>query len=302
MTVLLCSFMSNIWRMLFVVPRRCLCFMRFVVALTAMVCWNAPVQAAPSQADIAVHAEALKKRLAVQGYTVVIEGAFVIVGDEEPKRVEARVAFVKWVVTLIEKDFFAKQPDHIIDIWLFRNLQTYTRGAKKFFDDEPTTPYGYYSPSDRALIMNIGPGAGTLSHELVHPYVAANFPNAPSWFNEGLASLYEQPSEKDGHMWGKTNWRLPALHKMIRSKKLPALSALMATSRDEFYDAEYDSYAYARFLCQYLQDHGKLIKFYQLFSADADDTTGQKALEKVVEMSLETFQPVFAQWALGLKR
>ena len=41
--------------------------------------------------------------------------------------------------------------------------------------------------------MNIGPGPGTLSHELVHPYMEANFPNVPAWFNEGLASLYEQP-------------------------------------------------------------------------------------------------------------
>jgi hypothetical protein len=274
----------------------------FIWGVTVVACLSASVQAAPSNADVAAHAKALEKQLAGQGYTIVVEGPFVIVGDEAPKRVAARVGFIKWVVTLVEKDFFAKQPDHIIDIWLFRNLQTYTRGAKKFFDDEPTTPYGYYSPSDRALIMNIGPGAGTLSHELVHPYVAANFPNAPSWFNEGLASLYEQPSEKDGHMWGKTNWRLPALQKMIRRKSLPALSTLMATSRDEFYDAEYDSYAYARFLCQYLQDHGKLIKFYQLFSANAEDTTGQKALENVVEMSIESFQPVFAQWALGLKR
>ena len=39
--------------------------------------------------------------------------------------------------------------------------------------------------------MNSATALGTLSHELVHPYMETNFPNVPSWFNEGLASLYE---------------------------------------------------------------------------------------------------------------
>ena len=40
-------------------------------------------------------------------------------------------------------------------------------------------------------IMNIATGGGTLVHEIVHPYVEANFPGCPAWFNEGLGSLYE---------------------------------------------------------------------------------------------------------------
>jgi len=45
-------------------------------------------------------------------------------------------------------------------------------------------------------------------HEIVHPFMAANFPDCPAWFNEGLASLYEQSSERDGKIIGLTNWRL----------------------------------------------------------------------------------------------
>jgi hypothetical protein len=208
---------------------------------------------------------------------------------------------VDWVVRLIEKDYFDKQPDKILVIWLFRNITTYKAGAKKFFDDEPETPYGYYSSDDNALIMNIGPGAGTLSHELVHPYIEANFPDAPSWFNEGLASLYEQPRERDGHMWGTTNWRLPGLTAMIKAKTLPTLRTLLSTTRDGFYEAEFDAYAYARFLCQYLQDKGKLREFYKAFLVDKDHT-GVTTLEKIVGKSLEDFQPEFNKWALSLRR
>jgi hypothetical protein len=258
--------------------------------------------AAPTQKQLEERKAALDKKLAKQGFIVVVSPPFVVIGDERAKKVSSRVSFVNWVIELIEKDFFSKQPDKVIEIWLFRNEKTYRAGAKKFFDDDPETPYGYYSSQDDALVMNIGPGAGTLSHELVHPYIEANFPDAPSWFNEGLASLYEQPRERDGHMWGTTNWRLPGLQSMIRAKKLPSLKALLSTTSNGFYDASYDSYAYARFLCQYLQDHGKLRDFYKKFSTDTKDLTGQRAMEAVLGQDLESFQPVFEKWAMSLRR
>lgn len=258
--------------------------------------------AAPTQEQLEERRASLEKKLAKQGFTIVVSPPFVVIGDESAKKVSSRVSFVNWVIELIEKDYFAKQPDKVIEIWLFRNEKTYRAGAKKFFGDEPETPYGYYSSEDDALVMNIGPGAGTLSHELVHPYIEANFPDAPAWFNEGLASLYEQPRERDGHMWGTTNWRLPGLQSMIRAKKLPSLTSLLSTTRDGFYEASFDSYAYARFLCQYLQDHGKLRDFYKKFQADSKDLTGKRAMEAVLGQDLDSFQPVFEKWAMSLRR
>ena len=261
------------------------------------------VAAEPSADDLKTRQAELQKKLAGQGYTVLIEGSFVVIGDEGERTVKNRsTGFFRWTTGLLEKDFFSKRPDKIIEVWLFKNEKTYRKGAKKFFDDEPETPYGYYSPEDDALIMNIGPGAGTLSHELVHPYMEANFPNVPSWFNEGLASLYEQPREKNGHMWGTTNWRLPGLQKGIRDKSIPGIATMLKTTRDGFYEASYDSYAYARFLCQYLQDNGKLREFYTKFLADTKDRTGATALAAVLGRDLETFDPIFRKWALALRR
>lgn len=277
-------------------------WMKWIAAAVLVLYTATTAFAAPSDEQLQERKVALDKKLAKQGFTIVVSPPFVIVGDESAKKVSSRVSFVNWVIDLIEKDFFAKKPDKVIEIWLFRNEKTYRAGAKKYFDDDPETPYGYYSSEDDALVMNIGPGAGTLSHELVHPYIEANFPDAPSWFNEGLASLYEQPREREGHMWGTTNWRLPGLQAMIRAKKLPALEALLSTTRDGFYDANFDAYAYARFLCQYLQDHGKLIEFYKKFSTDTKDLTGKRAMEAVLGQDLAAFQPVFEKWAMSLRR
>lgn len=279
-----------------------------LAALAALLLWPAEAYASAEQDPaqerqrLEAHRRALAKRLEGEGFTVVIEPPFVVVGDESPAKVRARASgFLRWAITLLEKDWFSKRPEKIIEVWLFKNERTYRRGAKRFFDDEPETPYGYYSPADRALVMNIGPGAGTLSHELVHPYMEANFPDVPAWFNEGVASLYEQPRERDGKLVGTTNWRLPGLQRQLRAADSPGLAALLATSTEEFYGADYDAYAMARFLCQYLQDHGKLHTFYQRFVA-SDDATGKTALEEVLGMSLAELEPRWRTWVLGLRR
>lgn len=273
---------------------------RTALALLAL---TSVVRAQPSATDVAQRKAALERQLAGTGFTVLVEDTYIIVGDEPAAKVKSRATgFFRWTTTLLEKDFFPKKPDKVIEVWLFKNEATYRAGAKKYFDDTPETPYGYYSPSRDALIMNIGLGAGTLSHELVHPYIETNFPAAPAWFNEGLASLYEQPVEKDGRIWGNTNWRLRGLHAMIRGDTMPSLRAMLRTTRDEFYGAPYDAYAMARYLMQYLQDHGKLHDFYARFVADPKDRTGEAALAAVLGQDLATFEPTFKKWALALRR
>lgn len=259
--------------------------------------------AEPSAEALEQHRLALSRKLADQGFTVVVEPPFVVVGDERPATVRRRASgFLRWVVTLLEQDLFSQRPSEVLEVWLFKDERSFRRGARRYFGDEPGTPYGYYSPSDRALIMNIGLGAGTLSHELVHPYMEANFPTAPAWFNEGVASLYEQPREREGHLWGTTNWRLPGLQRALRAGALPPLRTMLASTAEEFYGADYDAYAMARFLCQYLQDHGQLQAFYEAFSEDRDDPTGEASLVRVLGQELAEFEPRWHAWVRRLRR
>ena len=66
--------------------------------------------------------------------------------------------------------------------------------AKKLYDDDDLSKYGYYKPSEKTMLMNINTGTGTLVHEMTHALVRYDFPDIPSWFNEGLGSLYERCS------------------------------------------------------------------------------------------------------------
>ncbi len=266
----------------------------------ALVAASASLAAAePTQQELEARRDALVKKLEGQHYTVVITAPFVVVGDSSAAEVKHIAnGFLHDKAMLMEKDFFAKRPSKLIEVWLFHNEKAFRAGAKKFFNDEPDTPYGYYSSTSDALVMNAN-GLGTLSHELVHPYMEANFDGEPAaWFNEGLASLFERPSERKGHLVGLPNWRLPNLKKEIRAKTLPSLSALVATTREEFYAASWDAYAQARYLIYYLQEHDKLYAFYKAALADKKDKTHKAALETVLGESLETFGPKWQTWVL----
>jgi hypothetical protein len=256
-------------------------------------------------ADYAQHMMGLKKKIPAQGFTVALAAPFVVIGDETADKVHTRAELtVKWAAAKLKADFFKKDPDEILDIWLFKDDASYRKHAKEIFNDTPTTPYGYFSAAHGALIMNIETGGGTLVHEIVHPYMRANFPECPDWFNEGMGSLYEQSEEKSGHIHGLTNWRLPALQDAIKDKKIVPFKTLMATTSNEFYNSDKGTnYAQARYLCYYLQEKGLLVKYYREFSANHKvDPSGYGTLQRVLnESNMAAFQKKWEEFTMALK-
>ena len=257
-----------------------------------------------SKAEFEVHVAQLKKRLPSKDFTIVVQPPFVVIGDEPAEVVKQRSEeTIKWAVDKLKQDYFTEDPKEILDIWLFKDAASYQQNTRLLFNDTPTTPYGYYSREEKALIMNIGTGGGTLVHEIVHPFMEANFPECPSWLNEGLGSLYEQCGEEDGHIHGFVNWRLPGLQKAINAKQVPAFKALMAMDRDTFYsDRTGVHYAQSRYLCYYLQEKGLLVKFYKQFRAGYEkDPSGFNTLRAVLgEADMEQFKRKWERYVLGL--
>jgi hypothetical protein len=262
----------------------------------------------PTNTALAGHLAQLEKRVP-RGFTVVVQSPFVVIGDESPQFVRQRATnTVKWAVDKLKQDYFQRDPPEVIDIWLFRDRVSYTNHARLLFDDTPTTPFGYYSAGHRALIMNISTGGGTLVHEIVHPFMRANFPDCPAWFNEGLASLYEQSAEKNGHIQGLINWRFKGLEQAIKDGKTVSFQQLTSMPDAEFYGAvnatNYNQYyAQARYLCFYLQEKGLLVKFYREFAANVSrDPTGYATLKRVLgETDMLAFKKKWEKFVLGLR-
>ena len=274
----------------------------FVLLLTLIVAGL--VSAAElAERDYTAHVAALKQRLPSKEFSVVVQPPFVVVGDGGAEAVRAcSIQTVKWAVDLLKKDYFTNDPTGIVDIWLFRDKQSYETNTEQLFDENPPTPFGYYSTVHGALIMNIATGEGTLVHEIVHPYVRANFPECPAWFNEGLGSLYEQSREVAGHIHGLTNWRLAGLQEAIQQRTVLTFEALTSLSDADFYASKKANYAQARYLCYYLQERDLLVKFYHAFRAKhAKDPTGYATLQEILgRPDMQKFQREWEQYVLKL--
>lgn len=248
----------------------------------------------------------IKRRVPSGEFAIVIKKPFVVIGDEPKQAVQEHAeTTVKWAVERLKQDFFPKDPNEILDIWLFKNESSYRKHVRLLFGDSPSTPFGYYSPAHKALIMNIGTGGGTLVHEIVHPFMEANFPACPPWLNEGLGSLYEQCGEKDGHIYGYTNWRLSGLQKAITAKQVPSFETLTAMDAGVFYNEDRGTnYAQARYLCYYLQEKGLLVKFYREFLAkQKTDPTGFQSLQNILgEPDMDAFKIKWEKFVMGLRQ
>lgn len=250
------------------------------------------------------HVAALEKRLPGEDFTIVLEKPFVVVGDGEPLLVRRRAAgIVRWATEKLKEAFFDEDPLEILDVWLFRDKESYETNAEKLFGSKPTTPFGYYSSKDRALVMNIATGGGTLVHEIVHPFVEANFPDCPPWFNEGLGSLFEQCDEVNGEIRGLTNWRLKGLQEAIRADRLPSIEDLCGYAQFAFYGAgRGEHYAMARYLLYWLQEKGLLRSYYKRFhAARKEDPTGYDTLVAVLDSKdMKDWQERWEKWVLEL--
>lgn len=259
-----------------------------------------------TQAEFDRHLEKVKQLVPEgEAFTILVEPPFVVIGDESQAKVEKRAKnLVRWAVAKLKDAYFDKDPEEILDIWLFADDDSYRGHCKSIFGAAPDTPYGYFSPTDRALIMNIGTGGGTLVHEIVHPYIAANFPKCPPWFNEGLASLYEKANEENGRIRGYPNWRLPGLKKAIRREAVPPIKELCAMNAREFYQKDRGTnYSEARYLCYYLQEHDLLRMYYHAFVAAAGkDPTGYATLKKILKRGdMDAFEEEWRKWVLEIE-
>jgi hypothetical protein len=250
-------------------------------------------------ADFAQHVMKLQEKLPKR-FSVSIEPPFVLVSDGDDRGGK----IVRWTVSMLKRDFFAAEPSRILDIWLAKDAASYRQVTLALTREEPDTPYGFFSPSAGALIMNIGTGGGTLVHEIVHPFMEANFPSVPPWYNEGMGSLFEQSGEKDGHIVGYTNWRLAGLKQAVARRLLPSFPRLMAMTSHQFYQEDRgDNYAQARYLLYYLQEKSLLGRFHREFlRARKEDPTGVMTLRRVLgEDDLAAFQRRWEAWVLTLR-
>lgn len=240
----------------------------------------------------------------ISGGFIYLKTSYFLVISNLDERESKKIAdeTIERAVNGFYNSYFAQKPTDVTVIFLFKDDSSYRKWAKKLFDDDDLSRFGYYKPGSKVMLMNISTGTGTLVHEMTHSLVRYDFPNIRSWFNEGLGSLYERCSLSNNTILGYTNWRLPRLQDAIKSGTYLSLHDLMNINDDDFYGNASDlNYAEARFFCQYLQNTGMLKKFYKAYRDRFDeDKSGVKFLEALFGKELKYIQADFIGWALKL--
>jgi hypothetical protein len=253
-------------------------------------------------ADVAARTREAKQDLGRHAAVETVEDVFVLITPTGGGSLGATKELTKRVLAAYFNGRFSKHPSRAISVYLFPDAERYEAYCRKRWAEPCGSPFGFYRPDERRIVMNAGPGIGTLTHELVHPIVESDFPEAPTWLNEGIASLFEalwMPTP--GQVHGVKNWRHPRLLRALRSAKerdRASLPALLRLNESSFRDEDEDlHYASARYLCQWLDQRGKLWPFYQRYRAHyRSDPTGELAFTAVVGKTPTEANADWSEW------
>jgi hypothetical protein len=240
-------------------------------------------------ADLAARLEGARAEFGDATASDVEAGVFLLVAPRRTALYDASVKLARDALDAYFNDRFSRRPERAVSVYIFAAQAPYDAFRKRRLGAPCTSAFGFYQRSTREIFVNAAPGIPTLTHELVHPIVQSEFPDAPAWINEGLGSLFEMPViPAAGEIHGAKNGRLSRLRAALSSKTERAttrLDALFGMTDASFHDGDEElHYAMARYACQWLDARGKLWPFYRAWrDGVTSDPTGEKAFAQVMD-------------------
>ncbi len=155
----------------------------------------------------------------------------------------------------------------------------------------PHAPFfGFYHKSDRLIVATALGGYGTVLHELMHALVADDFPDAPLWLEEGMATLYERSAWSSERLIPVANWRMD----LIGVDQTLGNDVFTGIGNDG--EVSPETLSIVRLLFTYLDNEGELKTLYKTVKERGPDTTLSEALA-VVEFDRSGWQK-FAEQSL----
>lgn len=199
---------------------------------------------------------------------------------------------VRFTIESMTSKFVNKTPDVVTPVYLFENLDKYKNFVLTNYDikEFDISPYGFYKISKNVIVIRFVSWKGSIKHELTHRFIQSDFPETPSWFDEGFASLNEKSTFKEGALTGDFSFRIIPLRRALYEGSYTDLQHLMETNDDELYGKR-TSYYYAqsRYLLMYLQQAGLLEKYYKYFRDNfKKDPSGIKQLQEITGKKIHT--------------
>lgn len=227
--------------------------------------------------------------------------AFVTTAGQTDAQLGTIATILDNYVGFLRSEYGIEPPDHHLTLYLMPDIDGVRHAARDIHGlDVNSVTLGYAFQEDLSTVAMIrGTQAGTLLHELFHLLVRASFGDIPQWLDEGIASLYEVSTFRDGRQVGLPNWRgrvldiawemRPPLESVITS---PWFAFDMTGSSSTGFMGPTERVAThlatARYFALFLQEKGALKRVYTAFRErdpfEIDDPA-RNALALVTQMT-----------------
>ena len=134
---------------------------------------------------------------------------FVVYGTTgSQKTVNEYSQFLEGYLEYINQEYVEFAYDYPIKVYIWPNEKSFNELKKKL---NLGGAMGFFSSRTKSFYTFDEAGYGTLTHELMHPLMQANFPNQPKWTEEGIPTFFEKffGYWKDDKLYIKTGYQNP---------------------------------------------------------------------------------------------
>jgi hypothetical protein len=199
-------------------------------------------------------------------------------------------------------------PERGVIVWLFGTTDRFNQWRAKRSTVVPHQPVGLYDPNTREIFVDVSAaGYSSCLHEIGHPLWDDDFPRAPRFLKEGLASFLELVDlTTPGEIHARPDHRIKRLREALASPRAKdiTLEALFALNTDEDFARDASlHYQMARESLRWLDTAaldgkgGKLWPFYQAWRTDIlKDPTGEASFTRVVGVTPARASAAWLKW------
>lgn len=213
---------------------------------------------------------------------------------------------MRYTIDAMSGNYCRKLPSKVTPIYLFEDMEKYKQFVLKNFDiaENDISPYGFFKISKNVIVVRYVSWKGSILHEITHRFTKSDFPEMPSWFDEGFASLNEKSTFKDGKLIGEFSLRIIPLRRAIENNTYTSIEHLMKTNDEELYGKRTSFYyAQSRYLLMYLQEKGLLETFYRTFrDSYHNDETGISQLESLLNKPISSINEDCLEYIKSFKQ
>lgn len=197
-------------------------------------------------------------------------------------------------------------------VFLFKDRDSYVNGfqtmgiaaalGSQLELDNLRNGYHISGPNANFILINYHDnysfGLSVYAHELTHALIRMEYPTAPIWLNEGLATMFENCKVEGGQLRYASSGSLYRMKNGLRGGGILPLARLFeSTNRDFSGSGHVAYYDAAELLCRYLHTRNLLVPVYlEMREGRGKGVNGSDTVARMAGGTLDGFEKDWHEW------